>query len=226
MAEKPQLALPGIVPPIELLYEDDEVIEFVEHVYGGVDMFNMPATHYGKTGRNCIHCKVIFLKAGKPEAKVGTLESLWIYEDNAGKPIRSNIALSCPGPGCTLTGEALERARHNKQEIRHTNEQVHRVEKQQYALAAAMEGRITQLEQENKALKEQVGQVTQLDMKELAAHLFALAEQAKEQKALESVESKGRVVQIPKELAEIIDVVGIPVEAEIIEKEEDDAEPE
>jgi hypothetical protein len=54
-------------------------------------------------------------------------------------------------------------------------------------------------------------------MKELAAHLFALAEEAKERKALESVESKGRVVQIPKELADIIDVVGVPVEAEVLE---------
>jgi len=218
MAEKPQLALPGKVPPIELLYEDDEVIEFVEHVWGGVDTFNMPATHYGSTGRGCIHCKVILLKKGRPEAKVGTIESLWVYEDNGGKTLRSNIALSCPGPGKTLTGEALERARHNKQEIRHTNKQVHRIEKQQYALAAAMEGRITQLEQENKALREQVGSVQQLDMKELAAHLFALAQEAKERKALESVESKGRIVQIPKELADIIDVVGVPVEAELIEE--------
>lgn len=116
-----------------------------------------------------------------------------------------------------MTGEALERARRNKQEIRHTNEQVHRVEKQQYALAAAMEARITQLERENKALQEQVGSVTQIDLGMLAQKIFELAETAKERKALESVESKGRVVQIPKELVDIIDVVGIPVEKEVVE---------
>lgn len=207
-----QKALPGVVPPIELLFEDNEVIEFVEHVWGAVDMFNMPATHYGSTGRGCIHCRVTLLKAGRPEVKVGTSDSLWCYEDAAGITIRSNIALSCPGPGKTLTGEALERARHNKQEIRHTNEQVHRVEKQQYALAEALEMRITQLEKENKALQEQVGSVTQIDLGMLAQKLFELAEAAKGTKSLESVESKGRIIQIPKELADVIDVVGIPVE--------------
>jgi hypothetical protein len=217
MAEKPQLALPGKVPPIELKFEDGEILEFREHSWGTADLFNMPATHYGSVKPECRHCGVVLLREGNPEAETGTVRSLWRYVDAAGVEIFSNIALSCPGPGKTLTGEAMERARRNKVEIRHTNEQVHRVEKQQYALAAAMEGRITQLEQENKALREQVGQVTQLDMKELAAHLFALAEEAKERKALESVESKGRVVQIPKELADIIDVVGVPVEAEVLE---------
>lgn len=213
MAEKPQLALPGIVPPIELLFEDGEVIEFIDHQWGQLDVFNMPATHYGAGPKPaCVCCGVIELRRGNPEARVGTPDSLWRYEDAGGVKISSNIAISCPGEGCTLTAEALERARQNKEELRHTNKQVHRVEKQQYALAAAMEGRITQLEEENKALREQVGTVTQIDMKELAAHLFALAKEAKDQKALESVESKGRVVQIPKELADIIDVVGVPVD--------------
>jgi hypothetical protein len=210
-------ALPGEVPPIRLLFEDGEHIEFVEHQWGTVDHFNMPSTHYGMGSKPaCIHCGVIELRRGNPNATVGTPDSLYRYEDAAGIRIDSNIELSCPGDGKTLTAEALE----------HTNEQVHRVEKQQYALAAAMEARITQLEQENKALKEQVGTVTQIDMGTLAQKIFELAEAAKERKALESVESKGRVVQIPKELVEIIDVVGIPVEAELIEKDEDNAESE
>ena len=219
-------ALPGEVPPIELLFENDEVLEFNPHGATRVDHYNMPATHYGTTGRGCPHCGVILLRGGDPRAPAGTNASLWRYEDAGGRRINSNIELSCPGPGKTLTGEALERARRNKEEIRHTNQQVHRVEKQQYALAAAMEARITQLEQENKALKEQVGSVTQIDMGMLAQKIFELAEGARERKALESVESKGRVIQIPKELAEIIDVVGIPVEAEPIEKDEDNAESE
>jgi len=212
MAEKRQLALPGVVPPIELLFADDEVLDFREHDWGVGGGLNMPSSHYGGRVQECRHCRVMLLRKGNPAAETGTDASLWRYEDAGGNRIHSNIELSCPGPGKTLTGEAMERARRNKVEIRYTNEQVHRVEKQQYALAAAMEGRITQLEQENKALREQVGTVTQIDMKELAAHLFALAQEAKDQKALESVESKGRVVQIPKELADIIDVVGVPVD--------------
>lgn len=218
VAEKPK-ALPGEVPPIELLFEDGEVLEFREHNLGSVDAFNMPSTHYGSAGRGCRHCGVTLLSAGSPAAEAGTNASLWRYEDASGKRINSNIALSCPGPGKTLTGEALERGRRNKVEIRNTNEHVHRIEKQQHALAAAMEARITQLEQENRALQEQVGTVTQIDLGQLAQKLFELAEAAKGQKALESVESKGRVVQIPKELADVIDVVGIPVEAEVIEDE-------
>lgn len=163
------------------------------------------------------------LRKGDPKAKTGTRESLWHYEDAGGKKIYSNIALSCPGLGKTLTGEAMERARRNKVEIRNTNEHVHRVEKQQYVLAAAMEARITQLEQENKALKEQVATVTQIDLGQLAQKIFELAEAAKERKALEAIESKGRVLQIPPELAQVIDVVGIPVETEVIEDEDDDA---
>jgi len=213
VAGKPK-ALPGKVPPIELKFEDGEVLEFREHVWGREDLLNMPASHYGMAKPKCIHCGVILLREGNPAAETGTVASLWQYEDAGGKEIYSNIALSCPGPGKTLTGEALERARLNKVEIRHTNEQVHRVEKQQHALAAAMEVRIAQLEQENKALREQVGSVTQLDMSALARELFKLAQEAKEKKALESVEQKGRVLQIPKELAEVIDVVGIPVEGE------------
>jgi hypothetical protein len=212
VAHEPK-ALPGEVPPIELLFEDGEHIDFQEHRWGTVDHFNMPATHYGGAPKPaCVLCGVIELRKGDPKAPVGTVASLWRYIDEGGFEIYSNIALSCPGEGKTLTGEALERARRNKKEIRHTNDHVHRVEKQQYALAAAMEARITQLERENKALQEKVGSVTQIDLGQLAQKLFELAEEAKGRKALESVESKGRVVQIPKELADVIDVVGIPVE--------------
>lgn len=179
---------------------------------GAMPWLNMPSTHYGHVRPTCQVCGVIELRRGDPKAPVGTRESMWWYEDNNGKQLFSNIELSCPGPGKTLTDEAMERARRNKVEIRNTNEHVHRIEKQQYALAAAMEARITQLEQENKALKEQVGAVTQIDLGQLAAKLYELAEAAKERKALESIESKGRVLQVPKELVDVIDVVGIPVE--------------
>jgi hypothetical protein len=166
---------------------------------------------------------VLELRKGDFKAPVSTRESMWWYEDDGGKQLFSNIELSCPGPGKTLTGEAMERARRNKVEIRNTNEHVHRVERQQYALAAAMEARITQLEAENRALREQVGTVSQIDLGQLAAKLFELAEAAKARKArkaLESVESKGRVVQIPKELADVIDVIGIPIEGKIVDEDE------
>lgn len=222
MADRPK-TLPGRVPPIELVSEDDEVLEFREHKWGGTDSFNMPSSHYGAVGpRTCLICFVTELRRGDPQAPVGTPERLWRYQDNAGKRINSNIELSCPGPGKTLTAEYMERARRNKVEIRNTNEHVHRVEKQQYALAAAMEARITQLEQENKALKEQVATVTQIDLGQLAQKIFELAEAAKERKALEAIESKGRVLQIPPELAQVIDVVGIPVEGELVEDEDED----
>jgi len=224
VANEPK-ALPGVVPPIELLFEDGELLEFHPHSWadpnpaprpptrmGAMPWLNMPSTHYGSTRSTCTYCGVIELRKGDPKAPVGTREHMWWYEDDGGKQIFSNIELSCPGEGKTLTGEALERARRNKREIRNTNEQVHRIEKQQYALAAAMEARITQLEAENKALKEHVGSVSQIDLGQLAQKIFELAEAAKGQKALESVESKGRIVQIPKELADIIDVVGVPVE--------------
>lgn len=194
-------------------------MEFRPHSWGTADQFNMPSTHYGSTRSECRHCGVIELQRGDPGAPTGTPASLWRYEDAGGREIYSNIELSCPGPGKTLTGEAMERARRNKEEIRHTNRHVRRVERQQLALAGALEARITQLEQENKALKEQVGTVTQIDLGQLAQKLFELAEAAKSRKALESVESKGRVVQIPKELADVIDVVGVPVEPEEVPDE-------
>lgn len=234
MADKPK-ALPGDVPPIELVFEDGEVLEFRAHEWdrgpsvapraptrmGAMPWLNMPATHYNRVKPRCHACGAIELRRGDPKAPVGTRESMWWYEDDGGKQLFSNIELSCPGPGKSLTGEAMERARRNKVEIRNTNEHVHRVERQQYALAAAMEARITQLEAENRALREQVGSVSQIDLGQLAAKLFELAEAAKARKALESVESKGRVVQIPKELADVIDVVGIPIEGEVVEDDED-----
>lgn len=226
MGDEPK-ALPGEVPPIELVFEDGEVLDFRPHEWdcgpavaprpptrmGSMPWLNMPATHYGSVKPRCRLCGVIELRKGDPQAPVGMRESMWLYEDDGGKNILSNIELSCPGQGKTLSGEAMERARRNKVEIRHTNEHVHRVERQQFQLAAAMEARITQLEAENRALREEVGKVSQIDLGQLAEKLFELAEAAKERKMLESVESKGRVLQVPKELADVIDVVGIPVEA-------------
>lgn len=57
----------------------------------------------------------------------------------------------------------------------------------------------------------------------MAFHLevwYGVAETAKSRKALEPVQAKGRVVQIPKELADVIDVVGIPVDAEVVDDDE------
>ena len=146
----------------------------------------------------------------------------YVYRTVMGKEVRSMRPLSCPLFGFDEMSAAMEgkeigreaKIEAEKVDIRvdETQYALTQLARKQYRLAEAMEARVSQLERENRALREQVGAVTQIDMGMLAEKLYELAASAKERKALESVESKGRVVQIPKELADVIDVIGIPVE--------------
>lgn len=155
-----------------------------------------------------------------------------VYRTATGKVVHSLKPLACPVfafDEMSAAMEAKEVGREAKIEAekvdirvddaRHELEQLAR---RQRRLAEAMEARVSQLERENRQLREQVGQVTQIDLGQLAEKLFELAEAAKGRAALEPVESKGRVVQIPKELADVIDVVGVPVEDDDDDEDDDD----
>lgn len=230
MAEKPK-ALPGEIP-------QREEPKLREHVWSqgglsGADAFGAPSwlnSEGGNITKSCIRCGCDVMSPGSSlradETVVGGKE--WVYRDRKGMEIRSFVELSCPVLGAREAPVATEHARIAKVQAKKADIRAEQAEfriiqlqAEQRALHEATMARITQLEQENKALQEQVGTVTQIDLSQLAQKLYELAQAGKEQKALESVESKGRVVQIPKELADVIDVVGIPVEAEIIEDDED-----
>ena len=238
MAKKPK-ALPGEAP-------QREEPKLREHEWddlrtGDTDSFGAPTwlnNENGKVGKTCRRCGAELLVEGysaQADAKVvnGTE---YVYRDYKGHEIRSFVELSCPlidAPGGGAAAVALEHARIGKVEAKKADiraEQaewrITQLEAENWALHEATLARIEQLEAENRSLKEQVGTVTQIDLGQLAEKLFELAEAAKGRKALESVESKGRVVQIPKELADVIDVVGIPVEGELVEDEEDEEDDE
>jgi hypothetical protein len=146
----------------------------------------------------------------------------YVYRTVLGKEVRSMQPLSCPLFGFDAISAAMEgkeigreaKIEAEKVDIRvdETQYRLTQVEAENRALHEATFARLEQLAAENRALKEQLASVSQIDMGMLAAKLYELAASAKERKALESVESKGRVVQIPKELADVIDVIGIPVE--------------
>jgi len=227
-------ALPGEVP-------QREEPKLREHVWSqggisGTDAFGAPSwlnSEGGNVARSCLVCGCEVISEGasvRADAKVVSGKE-WVYRDYKGHEIRSFVELSCPvieAPGGGAAAVALEHARigkvkAEKADIRaeHAEYRISQIEAENRALREETMARITQLEAENRALKEQVGSVTQIDLGQLAEKLYELAEAAKARKALESVESKGRVVQIPKELADVIDVVGIPVEGEVVEDEDD-----
>lgn len=223
MESKPK-ALPGDAP-------SREEPKLREHEWdtgnSNLDRFGSPGwvnNVGGATAATCRKCGCELLSKGAivhADVKV-TKGKEYIYRTVTGKEVRSFKPLSCPLFGFdAFSGgmEAKEIGREAKIEaekvdirVDETQYKVRQLEAENLALHEATVARLEQLEAENKALRERVDTVTQLDMGELARHLYALAEEAKEKKALESVESKGRVLQIPKELVEVIDVVGIPVE--------------
>lgn len=230
MAKKPK-ALPGEAP-------QREEPKLREHVWSnggirGTDAFGAPSwlnSEGGTVAKSCVVCGCDMLSEGasvRADEKVVNGKE-WIYRDRKGLEIRSFVELSCPVLGAREAPVATEHARIAKVEAEKADiraEQaeyrITQIEAENRALHEATLARIEQLEAENKALREEVGTVTQIDLGQLAEKLYELAEAAKARKALESVESKGRVVQIPKELADVIDVVGIPVEGEIVEDDED-----
>ena len=215
-------ALPGEVPR-------REEPELRGHDWGGgqkLDRFGAPGwlnSEGGNAHPVCNRCGCELITGAIVHADVKIVNGKeYVYRTALGKEVRSLQPLSCPLFGFDAMSGAMEgkeigreaKIEAEKVDIRvdETQYKLTQLEGKQYRLAVAMEARVSQLEQENRQLREQVGKVTQIDMGQLAAKLFELAEGARERKALESVESKGRVVQIPKELADIIDVVvGVPV---------------
>jgi len=135
----------------------------------------------------------------------------YTYRDCQNKLIESFKELPCPvfvGDASSAIAEAKETVRRVKVEAKQADTRITQLESDNRALMA-LAGRVTQLEAENKALREDVGSVKQIDLNELAAILLKLTEDARGRKALESVETKGGVRQIPKELVDVIDVVGV-----------------
>lgn len=224
MAKKPK-ALPGKTPQREepVLREHD----WDDNTSASPDRFGSPGwlnSGGGTLSKTCRKCGCELLKDGAVvHAGVKIVKgNEYIYRTVTGKEIRSFKPLSCPLFGFDEMSAAMEgkeigreaKIEAEKVDIRvdETQHRITQLEAENRALHEATMARIEQLEAENRALKEQVGSVTQIDLGQLAQHLFELAEAARERKALESVESKGRVLQIPKELVDVIDVVGIPVE--------------
>lgn len=154
----------------------------------------------------CKDCGCTLLAEGaivRADFKVSDGGRVYNYVDCLGRPLSSLMELSCPvfagvGTANSVAIEAKEIARHARVEVR-------RAEQQREALDA----RVLQLEADNVALREQLSSVTQIDVRQLAAALLELAQQAKADKALESIELRGQSVKIPKQLVEVIDVVAV-----------------
>jgi hypothetical protein len=210
-----QKALPGGVP---------EEPALKKHVWG--DIGGQPSWLNNLSGNLAGTCKVCgceLLEDGaviQADQKV-TGGRVWIYRDALGREVRSFVELSCPvfvglGSGSVALAsaavEAKEIGRKAKAEAQQAQARITQLERATLALGESMEARLVQLERENAALREQVGAVQQIDITQLARVLLELAQTAKEQHALESITSGDRVLQIPRELREVIDVVGIPVE--------------
>lgn len=232
MAEKPK-ALPGEVPQ----REEPKLREhqWDDNTSGSPDRFGAPGwlnSGGGSIAKTCRKCGCELLKDGAVvHADVKIVKGgEYIYRTALGKEVRSFKPMSCPLFGFNEMSAAMEgkeigreaKIEAEKVDIRvdETQYRITQLEAENRALHEGTLARIEQLEQENRALKEQVSQVTQIDLGQLAQKIFELAEAAKERNALEPVESKGRMLQIPPELAEVIDVVGIPVEGEIVEDDD------
>ena len=231
MPEKPK-ALRG-----EVSHRDEPKLRDHDWVGGQKpDQFGTPGWLNSEGGNSypvCGRCGCELITGAVIHADVKIVKGQeFTYRTATGNEVRSFKPLSCPLFGFDAMSGAMEgkeigreaKVQAEKVDIRvdETQYRITQLEEQNKALHAAMEARLIQLEAENEALKEQVGTVTQIDLGQLAQKLFELAQAAKgDQKALESVESKGRVVQIPKELADVIDVVGIPVEGEILEEDDE-----
>lgn len=231
MAEKPK-ALPGDAP-------ERQVPELREHDWASSqepDRFGAPAWLNSTGGTNspvCRRCGCELVTGSIIFADVKvTKGDEYTYRLATGQVVRSFKPLSCPlfaFDGLSGAVEAKEVGREAKVEIAKTDVRVDeaqaritQLEQENAALHAATAHRLEQLERENAALREQVGEVRQIDLGQLAEKLFELAAAAKERKALESVETKGRVLRVPKELVDVIDVVGVPVEDRGLPEPDDD----
>lgn len=233
MAGNPK-ALSGNVPQREepKLREHD----WDDNMSASPDRFGAPGwlnSSGGSVAKTCRKCGCELLKDGAVvHADVKIIKgNEYIYKTALGKEVRSFKPLSCPlfafdemsgaVEGKEIGREAKVQAEKVDIRVDETQYRITQLEAQNRALHEATQARITQLETENRELKKAVGQVTQIDLGQLAQKLFELAQAAKEKNALESVESKGRVLQVPKELVDVIDVVGVPVEKELPPFDED-----
>lgn len=217
MTEIPK-ALPGDVP-------ERKEPKLREHDWGtgGRDRFGTPSwvNDLGSGKKTCSRCgceevnDVIMV-----DVKI-VKGTEYMYRTVTGKLIRSLKPLSCPLFGFDEMSAAMDakeigreaKIEAEKVDIRvdATQYRIQQLEAANLALHSEFEARLLQLEAENRALQERVGSVTQIDLGMLAQKLLELAQTGKEQHALESITSGDRVLQIPRELREVIDVVGIPV---------------
>lgn len=171
-------------------------------------------------GKTCTACGCTMEPTGNPlviQADVKYEGRWYYYTDCLGNRITSSLELSCPvfaAQGGKGDPEAKELGRRAKLMAEQVEGRI-----------LGFEARVIQLEQENAALREQVGRVQQIDLTRLAQTLLELAAQAKENQALGSVRTEAGLVQIPKQLLQVIDVIGIPVE-EPSSSEESDADEE
>jgi hypothetical protein len=129
-------------------------------------------------------------------------EGTWyLYTDCLGREIRSSVELSCP----VFAGEGVSAGLEGKELGRRAQIAADKVDLR----VTQLDARVMQLEADNAALREQIGAVTQIDVRQLAAALLELAQKAKASKVLESIEVRGQQVLVPKELVEVIDVVAV-----------------
>lgn len=196
MAENPK-ALSGDVP--------DELPHLKEHIWEGSTRGQPAWVNSFNGDRTCTVCGCTLLSEGAVVNADRQLTSgrRYVYRDVLNKTVTSFQPLSCPvfvGDAASAAAQAKETARETKIETAKTQKALN-----------AVEARIVQLEQENKALREQVGTVTQIDLTMLAQKLLELAQVAKENQALKAVQTEEGVYQVPKELVDVIDIVGVPV---------------
>lgn len=211
MSSKPK-ALPGETPdPVELR-EHDWASGMEPDRFGAPSWLNST----GGTNPVCQRCGCELITGSIIFADVKISKGTeYTYRLATGQVVRSFKPLSCPVfafDGLSGAVEAKQIGREAHVEISKTQAQVTQLEQKTMALGEAVLARVTQLEQENAELRQQLGEVQQVNLTQLAQALLELAEKAKEKKALEPVTSGDRVLQIPKQLREVIDVVGIPVE--------------
>lgn len=157
--------------------------------------------------QTCSVCGVTLLAEGavvRADMIPGGNHRIYNYIDCLGRPLSSMMELSCPtfagvgSNGASVSVEAKEIARLARVESAKAEQKL-----------SALDARVVQLEAANAALQQQIAAATQIDVRQLAVALMELAEKAKADKALESIEMRGQHVLVPKELVEVIDVVAV-----------------